>query len=235
MVARRSRCARPSQSTGFSGDPRANSGMDAVVGQAAHAAFNRKQFFEILLEANEIKERSGRLPSRLASRRRCWPQHAHVPRAVLCGDAEDLFALPINRHGRHSKRLQRRTIFESCHVGGSVHPHGKARASNQQLTSGPKGEERVRSAREEPTWPVKLLILKKLKLAERVGFVPVVPAPINDLAPIRSPQSTKSTQSLSIRYKTGTVQRSALKAGSRSSNQITAASGLRRTPATPFG
>jgi hypothetical protein len=43
-------------------------------------------------------------------------------------------------------------------------------------------------------------------LAERVGFVPVVPSPINDLGPIRSPQITKSTQNLSIRYKTGTAQ-----------------------------
>jgi hypothetical protein len=43
-------------------------------------------------------------------------------------------------------------------------------------------------------------------MAERVGFVPVVPAPINDLGLIESPQSTKSTQNLSIRYKTGTAQ-----------------------------
>jgi hypothetical protein len=39
-----------------------------------------------------------------------------------------------------------------------------------------------------------------------VGFVPVVPAPINDLGLIRSPQSTKSTGNLSIRYKTGTAE-----------------------------
>jgi hypothetical protein len=39
-----------------------------------------------------------------------------------------------------------------------------------------------------------------------VGFVPVVPAPINDLGLIRSPQITKSTQNLSIRYKTSTAQ-----------------------------
>ena len=41
-------------------------------------------------------------------------------------------------------------------------------------------------------------------MAERVGFVPVVPAPINNLGLIEGPQSTKSTQNLSIRYKTGT-------------------------------
>jgi len=46
----------------------------------------------------------------------------------------------------------------------------------------------------------------KVCLAERVGFVPAILAPINDLGLIRSPQSTKSTQSLSIRYKTGTAQ-----------------------------
>jgi hypothetical protein len=41
-------------------------------------------------------------------------------------------------------------------------------------------------------------------MAERVGFVPVVPSSINDLAPMQSPQITKSTQNLSIRYKSGT-------------------------------
>ena len=41
-------------------------------------------------------------------------------------------------------------------------------------------------------------------MTERVGFVPEVPAPINDLGPIGSSQSAKSTQNLSIRYKTGT-------------------------------
>jgi hypothetical protein len=37
-----------------------------------------------------------------------------------------------------------------------------------------------------------------------VGFVPAVHSAINDLGLIESPQSTKSTQNLSIRYKTGT-------------------------------
>ena len=36
-------------------------------------------------------------------------------------------------------------------------------------------------ARREPTLPAKLLILNKLKLAERVGFVPDEPASINSL------------------------------------------------------
>ena len=44
-------------------------------------------------------------------------------------------------------------------------------------------------------------------MAERVGFVPVVPSPINNLGLIESPQSTKSTQNLNIRYKTGTAKR----------------------------
>jgi hypothetical protein len=43
-------------------------------------------------------------------------------------------------------------------------------------------------------------------MAERVGFVPEGPAPLNDLGQIESPHSSKSTQSLSIRYKTGTTQ-----------------------------
>lgn len=37
-------------------------------------------------------------------------------------------------------------------------------------------------ARDEPTTPAKLLNRKKLKLAERVGFVPAIPAPINNWA-----------------------------------------------------
>jgi hypothetical protein len=36
--------------------------------------------------------------------------------------------------------------------------------------------------------------------------VPTGPAPINDLGPIGSPENAKSTQNLSIRYKTGTAQ-----------------------------
>ena len=43
-------------------------------------------------------------------------------------------------------------------------------------------------------------------VAERVGFVPVVLSPINDLGLIRSPQFTKSTQNLGIRYETGTAE-----------------------------
>jgi hypothetical protein len=42
-------------------------------------------------------------------------------------------------------------------------------------------------------------------LAARVGFVPAIPSTINDLGLIRSPQTAKSTQNLSIRYKTGTA------------------------------
>ena len=38
-------------------------------------------------------------------------------------------------------------------------------------------------------------------LAERVGCVPVVLSSINDLGPIQSPQITKSTRNLGIRYK----------------------------------
>jgi hypothetical protein len=61
-------------------------------------------------------------------------------------------------------------------------------------------------APEEPTPPAKLLKAKDRHLAERVGFVPVVPAPINDLRLIRNAQNAKSSQNLSIRYKTGTAQ-----------------------------
>jgi len=37
-------------------------------------------------------------------------------------------------------------------------------------------------------------------LAEKVGFVPAIRSPINELGLFRSPQSTTSTQSLSIKY-----------------------------------
>ena len=43
-------------------------------------------------------------------------------------------------------------------------------------------------------------------MAERVGFVPAIHSPINDLGLIGSVQTAKSTQSRSIRYKTGTAQ-----------------------------
>ena len=77
-----------------------------------------------------------------------------------------------------------------------------------------------RVARGEPTGPTKLLKTKKLRLAERVGFVPVVPSPINDLGPIGSPQTAKSTQNLSIKYKTGTAQLSSVAAGHGSCNGL---------------
>jgi hypothetical protein len=51
------------------------------------------------------------------------------------------------------------------------------------------------------------------RVAERVGFVPDVLTPINDLGPIGSPETAKSTQNLSIRYKTGTAQLSSVAAG----------------------
>ncbi len=42
-------------------------------------------------------------------------------------------------------------------------------------------------ARGNPLRPAKLLKRKDRNLAERVGFVPTILAPINDLGPIRSP------------------------------------------------
>ena len=62
-----------------------------------------------------------------------------------------------------------------------------------------------RIARQEPTWPAKLLILNKLKLAERVGFVPDEPALINNLSQFSTAQIARNAENLSIRYKTGTA------------------------------
>jgi hypothetical protein len=85
--------------------------MDARVGQDVHVA--PEEFFEILLEPDEVKERPAvfhldqqihvAIGQVLAA---CdGTEYAHVPCAVLCGDAEDLFAVPINRHGWHSHEL----------------------------------------------------------------------------------------------------------------------------------
>jgi hypothetical protein len=41
-------------------------------------------------------------------------------------------------------------------------------------------------------------------MAERVGFVPGEPAPVNNLGPLSIPRITRNAQILSIRYKTGT-------------------------------
>jgi len=45
-----------------------------------------------------------------------------------------------------------------------------------------------------------------MELAERVGFVPVVPSPFNNLSPISIAQTFRNAQNLSIRYKTGTAE-----------------------------
>ena len=45
-----------------------------------------------------------------------------------------------------------------------------------------------------------------LGLAERVGFVPVVASPLNNLGPISIAQTSRNAQNLSIRYKTGTAR-----------------------------
>ena len=43
--------------------------------------------------------------------------------------------------------------------------------------------------------------------SERVGFVPAVPASINNLRPVSIPQITRNAQNQSIRYTTGTQAR----------------------------
>ena len=55
-------------------------------------------------------------------------------------------------------------------------------------------------------------------MAERVGFVPYDPPPVNDLGRFRSPQFFRTTRNLSIRYKTGTASfglRRAMRGGER--------------------
>jgi len=74
---------------------------------------------------------------------------------------------------------------------------------------------RVRSEEQ----PSESAVTPEVCLAERVGFVPAILPPLNDLGLIRSPQSTKSTQSLSIRYKTGTAKSIRARLGRRLSTR----------------
>jgi hypothetical protein len=85
--------------------------MDARIGQDVHAA--PEEIFKILLESYEVEERpvvfhldqeiDVAVSPVVAA---CYgTEYAHVARAVLRGDAEDLFAVPVNRHGWRSEAL----------------------------------------------------------------------------------------------------------------------------------
>jgi hypothetical protein len=50
-----------------------------------------------------------------------------------------------------------------------------------------------------------LRVSHEQRLAERVGFVPANPAPLNNLRLFSSSQNTRNAQNLNIRYKTGTA------------------------------
>ena len=108
---------------------------------------------------------------------------------------------------RRSPPQRHRMVGARCtHAAIARNPRGR----NTPVFACPRGEDRgenrTRCTRAHRPISPKLLILKEHDLAERVGFVPAIPAPINDLGLIGSPQSTKSTQSLSIRYRSGTAQ-----------------------------
>jgi hypothetical protein len=70
------------------------------------------------------------------------------------------------------------------------------------------------------------------RMAERVGFVPATAAIINDLGLVRSPQSTKSTRKLSIRYKTGSANTSPWRARAPSCSHLLVATNSPSSTAT---
>lgn len=80
-------------------------------GQDVHVA--PEEIFEVLLEPDEVEERSVVFHVDQQIDVAVGPvvaacdgtEYAHVPRAVLCGDTEDLFAAPVNRHRSHSEAL----------------------------------------------------------------------------------------------------------------------------------
>jgi hypothetical protein len=85
--------------------------MDARIRQDIHIP--AEESFQLLFESNEVEERPVLFhfdqqidvavgPVVSAGDR---PEYAHVPRAVLCGNPEDLFAVLVNRHGWRSEAL----------------------------------------------------------------------------------------------------------------------------------
>src|SRR5262245_59409477 len=55
-------------------------------------------------------------------------------------------------------------------------------------------------------WIEQVVLFQTVVVAERVGFVPASRPPVNDLRTFSNTRNTRSTQTLSIRYKTGTAQ-----------------------------
>jgi len=94
-------------SSGFGSDSGAQIWVDARVGQDVHAA--AEEYFEILLETDEVEKGSvvSHLDQEIDVALRpvvtaCdGTEYAHVPR----GDAQDLFAVPVNRHGWRPEAL----------------------------------------------------------------------------------------------------------------------------------
>lgn len=85
--------------------------MEARVGHDVHVA--PEEYFEILLETNEVEQRPVvfhldqeiDVAASPVVTARDGTEHAHVARAVLRGNAEDLFAVPVNRHGWRPETL----------------------------------------------------------------------------------------------------------------------------------
>ena len=85
--------------------------MDARVGQDVNVA--PKEICEVLLEPDEVEERPVvfHLDQQIdiavgPSVTACdGSEYAHVPRAVQCGYAEDLFAVRVNRPGWRPEAL----------------------------------------------------------------------------------------------------------------------------------
>ena len=91
----------------------------------------------------------------------------------------------------------------------------------------------VRSMSRQTGRPADAPIPARRELAERVGFVPAIPAPINNLGPFSIAQIARIAQNLGIRYKTGTAKTAPIGYASTADALLSARSSKRSVMATP--
>ena len=85
--------------------------MDAAIGQDVYMTL--EQPFQILFEPDEVEQRPVvfhldqeiDVAVRPVVTARDRTKYPYVARAVPCGNAEDLFPVPVNRHGWRSEAL----------------------------------------------------------------------------------------------------------------------------------
>ena len=96
-----------------------------------------------------------------------------------------------------------RPLSRESHVGG-VGSHVPKRLGMLRVSKANSEANWTRQVQSE-NWIREVERIEQLAVAERVGFVPGDPAPINNLRPFSLAQITRNAQNLSIRYKTGTA------------------------------